>query len=433
MNEKLIKKEFLKSIKLGTGKAYLLQKKYQNIDFSKEIFKGSIKNYAIDPQCEGTRAKYMFRFIKKSKSKNKIISKILNVLENEKSDYWALEQMCDLAILFYKSGYKKSLISLNKRFEKNTLDDFEICAEEQIVKAEGLTGLLKVAEQNGRMLEEDDEYWCDNFLVDEFQKKNKSIDIYKQLKKAGRKNKYIKLYVKDLIEYKSKNQKVKKIKKFTYDIIIEKIEKGKFLVISEERANELTDSEVLRLAKEFIKTKDNKTKELYLRFFKVRRFPLDYNYIFRIAKKNNPKGTRLKHFALQSLRFYESEEIRNWVLEKIKKVKNPSSYLCLLSRNYSKGDNKILLDLINKSDNFDYIHSLINGLEEIYTYNKTKECKEPLELMYNKMNCSLHRDSLVKILYKNKVMSNNIFNELKYDSYSEIRRFYKKTNSIKIK
>ena len=118
MNKKLIKETFLKSIKLGTGKAYLLQKEYPKIDFSKEIFKGSIKNYAIDPQCEGNRAKYMYKLIKNSKNKNQIIIKILNTLEKQKNSHWDLEQMCELSVLFYKDEYENSLLSLNKRFKK---------------------------------------------------------------------------------------------------------------------------------------------------------------------------------------------------------------------------------------------------------------------------------------------------------------------------
>lgn len=424
MNKKLIKKTFFKSIKLGTGKAYILQKKYPKIDFSKEIFKGSIKNYAIDPECEGNRAKYMYKLIKNSKNKNQIIIKILNTLEKQKNSHWDLEQMCELSVLFYKDGYKNSLLSLNKRFKKNIIDEFIMCGEEQIIKEEGLNGLLKVAEQNGVILEKDEEYWCDSFIVDEFQKLNKHINVYKQLKQKGRKNKYIRLYLKDLVKHEPLYNKSKKIKRYTYETVIAKIKKGIFY-IREERASELKDLEVMKLAKEFITVKDPKTKELYLRFFSNRKFPLEYNYIFDIVKQSNPKGTRLKYFAIRALRFFKSKEIRNWTLYKIKKMKNPSEYICLLSRNYFKNDYKILLDLINNSNNFDYIHSLIFGLEEIYEHNKTKKCKKPLELMYNKMNCSLHRYSTLKILYENKVLNNDIFNELKYDCNSDIKKLYK--------
>ena len=92
-----IKQQFFNSLKRGTGEAFLILKGNPTIDFSDLIFKGAITNYSYDNQSEGSRANYIYRFIKKSKQKDKIVKAVLTKLQSEKKDFWGLDQMCDLA------------------------------------------------------------------------------------------------------------------------------------------------------------------------------------------------------------------------------------------------------------------------------------------------------------------------------------------------
>jgi hypothetical protein len=67
-----IKERFLNSLKLGTGEAYLLQKEYPQVDFSRQIVKGAVQNFAFDQQSEGSRANYIYGLIKNSINRKKI-------------------------------------------------------------------------------------------------------------------------------------------------------------------------------------------------------------------------------------------------------------------------------------------------------------------------------------------------------------------------
>ena len=75
-----IKRQFSNSLKRGTGEAYLILQDNPNIDFSDSIIKGAITNYAYDQQSEGSRAVYIYQFIKKVKQKDKIIKAVLTKL-----------------------------------------------------------------------------------------------------------------------------------------------------------------------------------------------------------------------------------------------------------------------------------------------------------------------------------------------------------------
>jgi hypothetical protein len=424
-----IKRQFLNSLKRGTGEAFLIQKNNPNIDFSSSIIKGATTNFAYDNQAEGSRADYIYQFIKQSKHKEKIIKAVLKKLQFEKNDLHGLDQMCDLAVIFYKDGNVEAKTALCNRFEKNNFEEYEFCGQEQLMKIDGIHGVLKVAEVIGKTLFENPDDYEDSWRIDDFQKQNKTLDVYDELKKASQNNKFVNAYYDSILKNKWKKYRRKKIKQFTYELIKEKMESGRLIFLSSDRTNELTDNEVEKLANEFLAEKNNQKKELYLRFFSSRKFPFDNNTILKIASGKNPKNTRLVEYALESLKYFSSTEIRELALEKIKVVKNPSDYLNLLVSNYKSGDCKVLTEIANRSDNFDFIHSIVFGFIDIFKANPTTECKEPLELIYKKMNCGLHREDILEILIDNNVLSDEIFKEIQFDSYDKVRKLYRQNKN----
>jgi hypothetical protein len=338
--------------------------------------------------------------------------------------------MCDLAVKFYKAGYIEAKQALFDRFEKNSLNDYVFCGAEQLMTVYGLEGVLKVAEVVGKTLLENPNDWEDSWRIDNFQKSSKSIDVYAGLKNASLKNKFIEAYYNSILENKWTLPNRRKIKRFSYEFVKEKIENNKgYGFLSSERTHELTESEVEKLANDFLAEKDNQKKENYLRLFSSCKYPFDYLPIFRIAKGRNPEKTRLVEHALESLKYFSSDKIRQFALNKIKLRKNPCNYLSLLVSNYKNGDHKLLTEIANRSDNYDFIHSIVYGFIAIYKANSTSECKEPLEAVYYKMNCGIHREDIVKILIDNHILSDKIFKELEFDSYDGVRKLHRQNKN----
>ena len=109
-----LRRRFFNSLTRGTGEAYLLYKQYPEIDFSDLIIKGSVRNYAFDDQCEGSRAGYMWRFIKGNKQRDRIVTAVLQQLTEDEENGGNLEQMCDLEFLFHNVGFKSASKVLNE-------------------------------------------------------------------------------------------------------------------------------------------------------------------------------------------------------------------------------------------------------------------------------------------------------------------------------
>ncbi len=136
--------------------------------------------------------------------------------------------------------------------------------------------------------------------------------------------------------------------------------------------------------------------------------------------------------ACDALMYFSDERIRQLAMDKLKSTKKPSIYLDLLVNNYKIGDDALLTDLVEKTDGYDAIHHLVFGLVDIYNANPSPLCKAPLEAIYHKMNCGLHRGTILKIMYENNVLSDKIFQEMQYDSDDDARALYRKIKKAKL-
>ncbi len=426
-----IKKEFWNSIKCGTGKAFIIQKMYPKINFKREIYKAAITNYAYDRQCEGSRGFYINQLIKNSKDSNDIQKMILDrfVIENE--DFYNLDQMYDLAVLFYANG--KGNISvreiLRNRFTISPAIHNEFCGEHQILKVFGIDGILIIANVIGKHLLENEDASACSWKIEEFQKKNKGINVFELLEINSKNNEFVRKYYESITNNRSTIFKRRKIKKYSYKLISQRIKENKFMIISAERANELSDIEVLNLAKDFIDKKNINAKEGYLEFFRERKFPLDIKYLLSIIKTKKYKNTYYLDLACESLKFFKSKELRELLFTKIDQLNKSPEYLYLLMSNYEDGDGVFLNGIIDKCKNQHSIHRLTFILLDIYQYNNTKDCKGPLLKLYDTLTCGLCRKNVIEILDNNGVLSDFILMEIKYDSELDTRKFYK--NRIK--
>ncbi len=421
-----IQKKFKSAIKRGTGEAHTIINENPNIDFSKEIIKAAFFNFAYDAQSEGSRDFYIAELINLSGQKDKILPVIFDALKNESNDDWSIEQLFDIAAIFAKEGDERAKKAVYKNYYKYAMNGADWAGEDAIIEIDGLKGLLYVAETKGKYLSENTESWVDSFFVDDFQKQNPSVDVYEQLRKAAENNSFVKKYLKTIKEHKFVVYKPNKDKKERYDYQYVKDRfKNKYLGIGPRALEKIPKKDLKKLADDFLKETKRSNQEKYLKVFAHAKFPYDYQPILELAKSKNRKKDMVINFAVEALQFFRSKDIRQFAVERLSANNEPEIYTNLLIGNYKKGDWKLLKSLAEKYKNDDIIHSLGSSYINIYEANPTNECKEPLEVIYDKMNCGLHREDLVKILIENDVLSGRIRNEIQFDSYKRTRQLFK--------
>jgi len=419
-----IKQQFKRSIKCGTGEAYFILKKNPTINFNKIILDAAKNNYAYDGQSEGNRAEYIVRLIDLCNQKEEIETELIKEL-NRTNDYtWNVDQLFGINAIFAKRGNDKAKKAIYKRYRKNKFES-DWLGQEEIVHLDGFDGLKIIAETRGKSLEKNKDDWEDSFFVDWFQEENPKLEVYKELKKTARRNKFIKEYLQTILKNKKKSKTKTKRVRITYKQVSKNIDQIKTVPISPRGIRELTELEIKKLANDFLIESNPEKQEKYLRIFSRRKYPFDYKPILEIAKGKNKKNTRIVEFACESLKYFQGKDIRQFALEKLELTNKPSDYLYLLVSNYENGDAKLLSKISAKHKNQDVVHDLVYGLIEIYKNNEVKECRKPLELIYSKMTCGIHRHELLEIMHNNNAITKRIFKELEFDSYDEINKLYR--------
>jgi len=415
-----IKRQFYNSLKCGTGEAYLLAKNNPTIDFSVYIIKGALRNYAYDGQSEGSRAQYIFDIISVSDKKEKIRKAILKGLATEQSDTWSLTHLFDLAKLFAQQGDNEARQAIYDRFLNNPIEGSDWVGYSEILELDGLQGLIFIAEKFGKYIDKNPDDCQDDSIIRHFQDDNPDINAHQELKKLSTKNKFIKFYL-DCIKKTEENRKnyVRETQIFT-DIIDELINSKPFL--SYRRIKELKEAELNKIAEKLLEEKDKAKIEKLLNIFTNHKFPFNSEFILKFAKQKAISKNRINEYAIDSLKFLKSDSIREFAIDRISKVKRPESYIDILISNYKKGDQNLLTDLADKARSEYIIERLACSYVDIFKANKTKECKEPLEVLYNKMNCGIHRNGIIEVLIENSVLSDRLKREIKYDSYLETRQ-----------
>ncbi len=421
-----IRQQFRQSIKCGTGKAYLILRDNPGIDFSKDITKAALTNLAYDGQAEGDRADYVASLINLSDKKDKIVDCVLQALESERQNTWALDQLFELAATFAKEGNNKARQAIYHNYFKEVIDGSEWCGQDAIVELDGFEGLKYIVETKGKGLIKDPNDWEDSFFVDDFQKRNPKIKVYEELERASKDNPYIKKYLDTIKKYPWARSIRPQRPKYNYQIIKKNIENKRVVPILPRGIKELTKTDLKKLADDFLKETDPVKQEKYLRVFAWVKYPYDYQPILQIAKGRNSRKNRLVEYACKALQYFQAKDIRQFAIEKLNKTNTPSDYLYLLVVNYKKGDCKLMAKIATKYKDEHIIHALVWVYIDIYKANKTKECKKPLEIIYEKLTCGLHRYDIVEILYKNGVLSDRILSEIEFDSYDETRDLHKK-------
>ena len=404
---------------LGTGEAYLLQKKYPQLNVVKDIVHASTHNLAYDSQCEPSRAAYLYAIICLSEYKEEIVDTILAELLSRKKGTDDLEQMFGIAVCCVKEGNEAARKIIYKRFEKNLLRGYDYRGNNALIELNGMDGILRIASTIGQILKRDPEDWEDGSREDYFQGEHPEIDVYKTLRKAAGKDPYIKIYLDSIRATKRLRAKQVADVKYTYAYIKELIDVGKQKLVISRAGRYVSDDEVHRLAIDFMKEQDTAKQELYMRVFARRQFPLGYKPLLQLMRaKGTDDHGQLAFFTIQALAQFRNKEIRIFAEEQILRPRNGRKFLPLLVKNYKEGDEKQFCNIIHFASKRDDLHNVAVDIIEIYKANPAKECRKPLEAIYDRLVCSLHREDLVKILSDNKVLSKKIKDEIAYDCFT---------------
>ncbi len=402
---------------------------HPNLDFSADIIKASLKNLAFTYRFE-ERAPYVFWLIELSKQKEKIRQAILTGLSNETKCPHDLEQLFELAALFAMNGDTQAEKTIYRRFGKKIIKGYDAVGDYAIIEMAGKEGWLHVAKTMGKILEKCPDAETNTFKVRFYYLDSLSKKVHALLKEAAGNNRHIQVYY-DAILKRRKQPRRRKRRISNYEIFKEQVEADKRIMMLPSQMNELFTPEVKRLADDLSKERTRIRQAKYLRVFEDIKYPYDYKILLEYAKRPYSSRDRLVENAVNALRAFKGDDIRRFALKQMRESNRPEIYASLLICNYKHGDAKRLLDVIEKTKDKHRLHDLARDCRIIYSENKTKECRDPLMALYDRLTCGKCRARVVEIMIENDVLPENIWREIKYDSEESLRELAE-TKGVKV-
>ncbi len=424
-----IKHQFRRAIHCGIGVAYFIIRENPHVDFSRDIIHACTHDLSHDVLCDRGRAPYLTELIYSCKQKRNIINAVLLALPTAGKKYRDIDQLCELAANIYEREQNDEIKqAIYKRYTNEGLNGSEWCGEDALLRIDGITALKHIIQTRGQKYETDpnawgDCGWGDGWRVKDFQEEHPHIEVYAELEQAGRHDVYINRYLDMIKPHKHENTRPAKAEKYTYERVKNNIDQLNSRPISPYRISDLSPADLMRLADDFEHETDPKKQELYLFVFTLTRYPQNHATILKIAQRRPSKSNCLTYFSCRALGLIASEDVRALAIERMTAVKDPLEYLYILIANYRTGDGSLIGDVISRTGH--HIHDLGWPICEIYEANSTRECKEPLEKLYYKLNCGIIRHSVLKILDDNGVLSKAILKEMEYDCSVGVRELYK--------
>jgi hypothetical protein len=422
----IIRRQFFHALKRGTGEAYLLVRDHPEVDFSGYLIKGAVKNHAYDGQAEGSRAAYIFEIISISRQQAKIRKAIFQAIQSEKEDTWSLVQLFDLLKLYAQKGDEEARQAMYDRFYQNTIDGSEWAGFREILQLDGLKGLIFITKKAGQYLQKNPEAWEDDGYIRSFQELYPEVDAWKALGEAAKENASIRFYLDHIAKH---SQTEKERPPYTFQSLLDEIENSErnFIFPRMSMLQKASSAQIEVLGRMFLQEKDLSRKERILSVFRKVKFPFDYQVIFTLAKQKPTVKHRLVEYAKDALRHFKGEDILDFALEKMRKSRNPEGFIPLLEQNYREEDGELLTEIVHQFRSEYKIENLAFALTDLFKIVKSKSCAAPLIVLYQKMNCGIHRADVVRILMENQVLPDIIKREIPYDSYMETRGLFNST------
>lgn len=291
----------------------------------------------------------------------------------------------------------------------------------EILHLDGMEGLRYVAEKLGAALVSEPDFWVDNYAIEQHQEKNSQINVREELDEAAKNNRFIKLYLEAIDSFTGHHADRKK-DTTVYNDVVEEILLSTVNVRSLGMQRNWTEPQLLLIAKQLLIERNQQNKLRLLSVFKKFRFPLDCDFILKLVDQKARSSKKMADTAIKVLSLLTGESIRQFALERISTSRDPERYIGILQSNYMEGDSRILTEVVKSAKTETVVESLASSLDAIYSANKTRECLEPLVALYDRSNCAIHRNSILKILIDNDVLPTEIKDETRFDCDEDIRK-----------
>jgi hypothetical protein len=421
-----LKRDFRCSIRLGTGRAYLLAQAYPAVDFSDAIIEASVRNFAYNGQFEAGRKAYLCGLYGLARQQARIRRAVFQALATEQDDTWTLTQLFALALRFAQDGDAKARAALYRRFMVRPINGSRWAGAKEIIALDGLDGLKYIARKVGRWLARHPDGWEDAAHIYTFQELYPGADGWAELRQLATQDEDVHRYLAS-VEATTASRAEREQQTEVPDADLPGIlrMRGRYAIRRRLQKRGLAPQELRQLATQLLAERDAAVRENLYYVFTLFPFPLSYEpLLLQAGQPPNRQNQRLINYALDALALLRAPEIRAFALERLRQSSQPGRYAEILASNYQEGDAALLTAIAERTHSEVAIEQLAISYTGIYEANSTPECAAPLLALYAKMTCAIHRTTVVELLIANNVLPAWLNEELPFDCEEDTRALH---------
>ena len=309
----------------GLGRAFKYIEAHGDRDkISTDLLNACLHDLAYDPQCEPSRANYLFELISLTDNIDFYREKIFQALPIA-NNFWDAHQLYDLVLIWAKQGDTGAREIIYQTFSRQENNESWLGGN-QIIQLDGIKGLLKVAKTVGKKLLQDDELWEDDWLISQARENYGADRVNSALEQAAANSIEIEAYLNAVKAHQANNaiDKVQRQKRrdrsknLKLDYILQKIAEPKchFYLLNKFGIN-ASDRDLEIIFDRLLQETKKEQLRRYLWVFKNRSFPRLDSRIFDLAAGDDED---IQYCAIAALSNNKSESVRSLAIDLIDKL-----------------------------------------------------------------------------------------------------------------
>jgi hypothetical protein len=405
------------------------------------VLAACLHDQAYDPQCESSRAPWLFGMFQGTTEYATFSSAIVAALEQETNDYDA-EQLCELAALMGKAGDQKAADALRKRVLREAENGGEVWwGTAELVALDGAPAVTNLARCYGRILAKDPEAMIPplDALTEDPELQRQYEALLQELAESDSEIRTYSTYSRTAIIHQAKRAKKgseelerewkeRTRREFPLQRILRdaSAKRGDFPSRYMSFGRSATPDELGLVWQRLVEELDEEVCQRLLWVFRRTALPEIPPKAWELAASANHA---VRAAAIEALAQLQSEAIGEFgrhILRTGEFTEEDREVLNLFIRNYRAGDEDLIMAALGGlTPTLDNTHTLSSSLLEISEENSSPHVLPLLHWVYERNPCSVCRHRALKLLHELGGLSREIHEECLLDANEDIQRFAK--------
>ncbi len=408
--------EFKRCLHLGLGRAILYAQSADVHEFQETILDSCLHCYAYDIQIEGTRAAFMHALLSFLPDRAFYEKFILESLAGCEDDRHAVQRF-HLAACLASDGDGAAKRALYIHYAPGPRLGELIGVD--FLELDGIEGFLFVAAKIGALFALFPNQVDSGYLLSRAEDQFGKEAAWEALNQAATLNPNIAAYIAHQLVEPAKRSSLPELDSLTFSQLWAN-EKDLHTFRFRQWGERASDDQLLAAANALVASIDPTQQTKLLHIFRLRKFPLDPNFLIQRFRSSN---RQLSIAAASALAQINHASVRALALELIE---NTGAFrdnaVDLLSANFLPGDHQIALNWFNRESDSELLHWIGFSLLDFYKSHPEPETEpKMLHSIYEQSPCSDCRERAVRRWIEIGCLPDQIRRECEWDTNSDIR------------